>query len=105
MKTAVAHGWCCALPSSAAGTPPTHIHIHTCTHMHMHTLSKRKIRGMHTIIRDRETSMSDFTFYADRLNRLVVEAGETPRGAVALPSCLSRMSVLHQQPGRMSDLI
>jgi uridine kinase len=32
-------------------------------------------RGMHTIIRDRNTSKSDFVFYADRLIRLVVEHG------------------------------
>ena len=30
---------------------------------------------MHTIIRDRNTSTPDFVFYADRLLRLVVEAG------------------------------
>eukprot|EP00955_Chlamydomonas_euryale_P111808 366092-Chlamydomonas_euryale.AAC.3 len=30
---------------------------------------------MHTIIRDRDTSKNDFVFYADRLIRLVVEAG------------------------------
>jgi uracil phosphoribosyltransferase len=28
---------------------------------------------MHTIIRDRKTSKADFTFYADRLIRLVME--------------------------------
>lgn len=32
-------------------------------------------KGMHTIIRDRDTSMSDFVFYSDRLIRLVVETG------------------------------
>ena len=36
--------------------------------------SNFQIRGMHTIIRDRETSTPDFVFYADRLLRLVVEA-------------------------------
>ena len=30
-----------------------------------------QIRGMHTIIRDRETHKADFVFYADRLLRLV----------------------------------
>ena len=30
---------------------------------------------MHTLIRDRATSTPDFVFYADRLLRLVVEAG------------------------------
>lgn len=37
--------------------------------------SNYQIRGMHTIIRDRTSSTSDFVFYADRLLRLVVEAG------------------------------
>ncbi|GLI62046.1 hypothetical protein VaNZ11_004472 [Volvox africanus] len=55
--------------------------------------SNYQIRGMHTIIRDRTSSKEDFVFYADRLNRLVVEAGlghlpfsetsvTTPTGAV-----------------------
>lgn len=30
-----------------------------------------QVRGMHTIIRDRETDAPDFVFYADRLLRLV----------------------------------
>ncbi|KAH7686696.1 Uracil phosphoribosyltransferase protein [Dioscorea alata] len=34
-----------------------------------------QIRGMHTIIRDAETTTHDFIFYADRLIRLVVEHG------------------------------
>ncbi|KDD71602.1 hypothetical protein H632_c4709p0, partial [Helicosporidium sp. ATCC 50920] len=37
--------------------------------------SSFQIRGMHTIIRDANTSTADFAFYADRLLRLVVEAG------------------------------
>ena len=37
--------------------------------------SNFQIRGMHTIIRDRHTATTDFVFYADRLLRLVVEAG------------------------------
>eukprot|EP00775_Hariotina_reticulata_P008007 gene8007-8205_t len=37
--------------------------------------SNYQIRGMHTIIRDATTNKNDFVFYADRLNRLVVEAG------------------------------
>ncbi|KAF8062067.1 UKL1 [Scenedesmus sp. PABB004] len=37
--------------------------------------SNYQIRGMHTILRDASTSKNDFVFYADRLNRLVVEAG------------------------------
>ncbi|PSC68860.1 uridine kinase chloroplastic [Micractinium conductrix] len=34
-----------------------------------------QVRGMHTIIRDDTTYKADFVFYADRLLRLVVEAG------------------------------
>eukprot|EP01024_Parvocaulis_polyphysoides_P042756 TRINITY_DN3902_c0_g1_i2.p1 TRINITY_DN3902_c0_g1~~TRINITY_DN3902_c0_g1_i2.p1 ORF type:complete len:477 (-),score=52.82 TRINITY_DN3902_c0_g1_i2:194-1624(-) len=37
--------------------------------------SNYQIRGMHTIIRNKETNKNDFIFYADRLIRLVVEAG------------------------------
>eukprot|EP01025_Chloroclados_australasicus_P067595 TRINITY_DN9356_c0_g1_i3.p2 TRINITY_DN9356_c0_g1~~TRINITY_DN9356_c0_g1_i3.p2 ORF type:complete len:489 (-),score=30.53 TRINITY_DN9356_c0_g1_i3:237-1703(-) len=37
--------------------------------------SNYQIRGMHTIMRDRNTNKNDFVFYADRLIRLVVEAG------------------------------
>ena len=37
--------------------------------------SNFQIRGMHTIIRDVTTPSVDFIFYADRLLRLVVEAG------------------------------
>ncbi|KAK9820274.1 hypothetical protein WJX72_008479 [[Myrmecia] bisecta] len=37
--------------------------------------SNFQIRGMHTIIRDRTTDKEDFIYYADRLLRLVVEAG------------------------------
>ncbi|GLC49136.1 hypothetical protein PLESTB_000186300 [Pleodorina starrii] len=37
--------------------------------------SNFQIQGMHTIIRDKNTSKEDFVFYANRLNRLVVEAG------------------------------
>ncbi len=33
--------------------------------------SNFQIRGMHTIIRDRNTETTDFVFYADRLLRLV----------------------------------
>ena len=33
------------------------------------------IRQLHTIIRDKDTTRADFVFYADRLIRLVVEAG------------------------------
>ena len=33
--------------------------------------SNFQVRGMHTIIRDRETGTNDFVFYADRLLRLV----------------------------------
>ncbi|EOY22454.1 Uridine kinase/uracil phosphoribosyltransferase 1 [Theobroma cacao] len=34
-----------------------------------------QIRGMHTLIRDRDTNKNDFAFYSDRLIRLVVEHG------------------------------
>eukprot|EP00270_Netrium_digitus_P013553 TRINITY_DN4517_c0_g2_i2.p1 TRINITY_DN4517_c0_g2~~TRINITY_DN4517_c0_g2_i2.p1 ORF type:complete len:489 (+),score=116.09 TRINITY_DN4517_c0_g2_i2:272-1738(+) len=34
-----------------------------------------QIRGMHTLIRNRETTKHDFIFYSDRLIRLVVEHG------------------------------
>lgn len=37
--------------------------------------STYQTRGMHTILRDRDTTKNDFVFYANRLNRLVVEAG------------------------------
>eukprot|EP01025_Chloroclados_australasicus_P035967 TRINITY_DN3659_c0_g1_i2.p1 TRINITY_DN3659_c0_g1~~TRINITY_DN3659_c0_g1_i2.p1 ORF type:complete len:478 (-),score=58.15 TRINITY_DN3659_c0_g1_i2:432-1865(-) len=37
--------------------------------------SNYQIRGMHTIIRNQDTNKNDFIFYADRLIRLVVEAG------------------------------
>ena len=36
--------------------------------------SNFQIRGMQTIIRDRNTSAADFIFYSDRLLRLVIEA-------------------------------
>ncbi|KAF5961617.1 hypothetical protein HYC85_002826 [Camellia sinensis] len=35
----------------------------------------RRIRGMHTLVRDVRTTKHDFVFYADRLIRLVVEHG------------------------------
>merc|ERR1712054_595920 len=37
--------------------------------------SNFQIRGMHTIIRNKDTSINDFIFYADRLIKIVVEAG------------------------------
>jgi uridine kinase len=37
--------------------------------------SNFQVRGMHTLIRDAATPAPDFIFYADRLLRLVVEAG------------------------------
>ena len=37
--------------------------------------SNFQIRGMHTLVRDRDTGTEDFVFYADRLLRLVVEHG------------------------------
>ncbi|XP_040987689.1 uridine kinase-like protein 3 [Juglans microcarpa x Juglans regia] len=38
-------------------------------------LSTFQIRGMHTLIRDKEIAKHDFVFYSDRLIRLVVEHG------------------------------
>eukprot|EP00898_Chlorokybus_atmophyticus_P008298 jgi/Chlat1/846/Chrsp104S01186 len=37
--------------------------------------SNFQVRGMHTIIRDKTTTKTDFVFYSDRLIRLVVEHG------------------------------
>ncbi|GJN04136.1 hypothetical protein PR202_ga21658 [Eleusine coracana subsp. coracana] len=37
--------------------------------------SSEQIRGMHTLIRDRDITTPDFVFYSDRLIRLVVEHG------------------------------
>ncbi len=37
--------------------------------------SNFQIRGMHTIIRDATTKKNDFVFYANRMCRIVVEAG------------------------------
>eukprot|EP00878_Enallax_costatus_P013746 GHUV01014377.1.p1 GENE.GHUV01014377.1~~GHUV01014377.1.p1 ORF type:complete len:419 (+),score=148.45 GHUV01014377.1:563-1819(+) len=37
--------------------------------------SNFQIRGMHTIVRDATSTKNDFVFYADRLNRLIIEAG------------------------------
>jgi uracil phosphoribosyltransferase len=78
---------------------------------------------MHTIIRDARTPKNDFVFFADRLSRLVVEAGLghlpfrdksviTPTGVqpvVALPAsaCLrayASAAVLLQQPLAGIDL-
>ncbi|PPD73253.1 hypothetical protein GOBAR_DD29820 [Gossypium barbadense] len=42
---------------------------------HLRTKLGYLIRGMHTLIRDREISKHDFVFYSDRLIRLVVEHG------------------------------
>lgn len=64
-----------------------------------------QIRGMHTIIRDARTPKNDFVFFADRLSRLVVEAGlghlpfrdktvMTPTGGLAA-------ALVHVAVGRM----
>lgn len=34
-----------------------------------------QVRGLHTIIRSRDTCREDFIFYSDRLNRLLIEEG------------------------------
>ena len=52
--------------------------------------SNYQIKGMHTIVRDRETNKTDFVFYSDRLLRLVsIAAGSSwrHRGASLLTSC------------------
>ena len=42
----------------------------------LHAMESTSIsRQMHTVIRNEETERQDFVFYADRLIRLVVEAG------------------------------
>lgn len=40
--------------------------------------SNFQIRGMHTIIRDKNTQTADFVFYADRLLRLVLSSTLDP---------------------------
>tara|TARA_R110002050_G_scaffold265580_4_gene406745 strand:- start:238 stop:483 length:246 start_codon:yes stop_codon:yes gene_type:complete len=37
--------------------------------------STHQIRGLHTIIRNKDTSRADFVFYSDRLIRLLIEEG------------------------------
>ncbi|KAK8687158.1 hypothetical protein V6N13_085990 [Hibiscus sabdariffa] len=44
-------------------------------HIHTKLGLMVQIRGMHTLIRDRDISKHDFVFYSDRLIRLVVEHG------------------------------
>lgn len=34
-----------------------------------------QVKGLHTIIRNRDTGREDFIFYSDRLNRLLIEEG------------------------------
>lgn len=60
----------------------------------LHVMPKtNQLIGLHTIIRDRNTSRADFVFYSERLIRLLIEAGldllpfepydvETPTGKV-----------------------
>jgi uracil phosphoribosyltransferase len=74
---------------------------------------------MHTIIRDARTSKNDFVFFADRLSRLVVEAGLghlpfrdksviTPTGAQPASACLrarAGATVSLQQPLAGMDLL
>ncbi|MFS7956373.1 putative transferase [Helianthus anomalus] len=43
--------------------------------MYVNSRSVLQIRGMHTLIRDKDISKHDFVFYSDRLIRLVVEHG------------------------------
>ena len=37
--------------------------------------SSHQIRGLHTIIRNKDTPRADFVFYSDRLIRLLIEEG------------------------------
>lgn len=60
--------------------PGRHFYIYPMAPVSSYTLPPScfvllQIRGMHTIIRDAQTSKNDFVFFADRLSRLVVEAG------------------------------
>eukprot|EP01104_Vermistella_antarctica_P007583 TRINITY_DN185_c0_g2_i2.p1 TRINITY_DN185_c0_g2~~TRINITY_DN185_c0_g2_i2.p1 ORF type:complete len:164 (+),score=32.57 TRINITY_DN185_c0_g2_i2:40-531(+) len=46
------------------------------TYSNLHMIkSNEQIRGLHTIIRDKDTSREDFIFYSDRLIRLLIEEG------------------------------
>ncbi|GJR32424.1 ribonuclease H-like domain-containing protein [Tanacetum coccineum] len=57
----------------------------------------RLIRGMHTLIRDAQTTKHDFVFYADRLIRLVVTPTGKPR-MILLHFCLHYLiDVAHDQ--------
>ena len=59
-----------------AGCKALNLHNLTKTQPNKRSTNKQiKTRGMHTILRDASTSKNDFVFYADRLNRLVVEHG------------------------------
>eukprot|EP01118_Nematostelium_gracile_P017714 TRINITY_DN765_c0_g1_i1.p1 TRINITY_DN765_c0_g1~~TRINITY_DN765_c0_g1_i1.p1 ORF type:complete len:250 (+),score=50.62 TRINITY_DN765_c0_g1_i1:44-793(+) len=45
-------------------------------HPKLHVIrSTNQIKGLHTIIRNKDTSRADFIFYADRLLRLLIEEG------------------------------
>jgi len=45
-------------------------------HPRLHLIKPtNQIKGLHTIIRNKETSRADFIFYADRLLRLLIEEG------------------------------
>ncbi len=66
-------------------------------------------KALHTIIRDKNTSKQDFVFYADRLIRIVVEAGlgclpfgekivTTPTGKQYVPTTLDTHTHTHSLP-------
>jgi hypothetical protein len=61
-------GWSWAVSRAKRGSATTH-HSFTAPFP-----IPPQVRGMHTILRDRTTGKNDFVFYADRLNRLIVEA-------------------------------
>lgn len=55
-----------------------YVHVHSFMFIYnfnipasTHAFSPLQIRGMHTLIRDSQTTKHDFVFYADRLIRLV----------------------------------
>lgn len=57
-------------------TAGTNMSIDRYLDKNLHLLSQTKqLRALHTIIRDRSVRREDFVFYADRIIRLLIEAG------------------------------
>lgn len=65
-----------AATTAAAACPlvPQSLEQHLGKSLHVMPRSNQLI-GLHTIIRDRNTSRADFVFYSERLIRLLIEAG------------------------------